>query len=104
MEIRVLLLNKVLGIPALLERDWGRSLPALRRYRWQSRLKLGPYMLGGGAPWIEALLACYAGRNTAPNLRGRGLERREEELLRPAMVEWISVESALVNTRGGKVV
>ena len=100
----MLLLTKGLGTPALLERDWGRSPPALRRHRRRSRLELGPYMLVGGDPWIEALLACYAGRNTAPNFPGRGLERREEELLQPAMVKWISVESALMNTRGGKEV
>ena len=46
LEIRVLLLNKELGTPALLERDWGRSPPALHRYRWQSQIELGPYMLG----------------------------------------------------------
>ena len=72
LEILVLSSNKGLSIPALLERDWGRSPPALRRYRQQSQLELGPYMLGGEAPWNEALLTRYAGRNTAPNLRAEG--------------------------------
>ena len=36
-----------------------------------------------------------------PQSPGRGLERREEELHRPAMVEWIPVEGALMKARGG---
>ena len=72
LEIRVLSSNKGLGIPDLLERDWGCSPPALRRYMLQSQLELGPYMLGGEAPWTEALLTRYAGQNTAPNLQAEG--------------------------------
>ena len=39
-----------------------------------------------------------------PQSPGRGLEEREEELHRPAMVEWIPVEGALMKARGGKTV
>ena len=75
LEIRVLSLNKGLGIPTLLERDGGCSLLALRRYKWRSRLELGPYMLGEGAPWIEALQVHYAGRSISPNPQAWGWER-----------------------------
>ena len=62
-------------------------------------------MLGGGAPWIGALLARCAGQNTSPNLQAEGWGGgREEELRRPAMMEWISVECAPMNARGGKMV
>ena len=61
-------------------------------------------MLGGEAPWTEALLVLLCGTEHRPQSPGRALEGREEELHRPAMVEWISVEGALMKSRGGKMV
>ena len=85
LETLVLSSNKGLNIPAPLERDWGRPPPALCHYRRLSRLELGPYMLGGGAPWTEALLTRYAGRNTAPNLLTRYAGWRRE---RRSGIDW----------------